>query len=237
MWELLAEDGHRGADALEDRHGEGGTNSQAIDEIMEAVAQGDHPGQCADVRVADTFQPVAGALGSLQVLQESPPVKGWTTDLQGRPESSRPLPLKGPCLPSSGWPTDLDREGAHDDLLVHHRALPVQLATAALRNHVVQIPVLQLLRHPLLLVLLGRERLRGIMTVSVMMLEGPQGGVGSVQRSPKPPTQQELQTPGRPHSHHPRKHKQAIGQKPRARCWRKLNRRACGAAMGRTSED
>ena len=72
MWELLAEDGHRGADALEDRHSEGGTNGQAVNEVVEAVAQGDHPGQRADVRVADTLQPVAGALGSLQILQESP---------------------------------------------------------------------------------------------------------------------------------------------------------------------
>lgn len=72
MWELLTEDGHRGADALENRHSEGGTDSQAVDEIVEAIAQGDHPCQSADIRVADTFQPVTGALGSLQVLQESP---------------------------------------------------------------------------------------------------------------------------------------------------------------------
>lgn len=69
MWELLAQDGYRGTDALENRHGEGGTNSQAIDEIVEAVTQGDHPGQSANIRVADTFQPVTGTLGSLQVLQ------------------------------------------------------------------------------------------------------------------------------------------------------------------------
>lgn len=58
---------------MENRHGEGGTDSQAIDEIVEAVTQGDHPGQSADMRVADAFQPVTGTLGSLQVLQESSP--------------------------------------------------------------------------------------------------------------------------------------------------------------------
>lgn len=62
MRELLAEDGHRGADALENRHSEGGTDGQAIDEIVQAITQGDHPGQGADVRVAHTFQPVAGTL-------------------------------------------------------------------------------------------------------------------------------------------------------------------------------
>lgn len=38
MWELLTEDGHWSADALEHRHGEGGTNGQAIDEVVEAIA-------------------------------------------------------------------------------------------------------------------------------------------------------------------------------------------------------
>lgn len=72
MRELLAQDGHRRANAFENRHGEGGADGQAVDEVVEAVAQRDHPGQGADVRVADAFQPVAGALGSLQVLQEIP---------------------------------------------------------------------------------------------------------------------------------------------------------------------
>jgi hypothetical protein len=43
------------------------------------------------------------------------------------------------------------------------------------RNHVVQVSILQLLRHTLLLVLLGRKRLRGKMIVSMMMLERQQG--------------------------------------------------------------
>lgn len=80
MWELLTENGHRGADALENRHSEGGSDGQAVDEIVEAIAQGYHPGQSANIRVADAFQPVAGTLGSLQVLQESqspqPPGQG-----------------------------------------------------------------------------------------------------------------------------------------------------------------
>lgn len=80
---------------------------------------------------------------------------------------------------SRAGPTDLDRERAHDDLLFRHGGLPIQPTAAVLRNHVVQIPVLQLLCHPLLLVLLGGECLRGIMAMSVMPLEGPQGGVSA----------------------------------------------------------
>lgn len=87
-------------------------------------------------------------------------------------ESSRPLLLKRPH-----WPTDLDRERAHDDLVVHHGVLAIQLVAAVLRNHVVQVPILQLLGHPLLLVLLGRKRFRIIVAVSMMVLEGPQGVV------------------------------------------------------------
>lgn len=73
MGELLAENGHGGADPLEDRHGEGGTNGQAVDEVVEPVTQGDHPGQRANVRVSHPLQPVARTLGSLQVLQGSTP--------------------------------------------------------------------------------------------------------------------------------------------------------------------
>lgn len=85
MWELLTKNGHWGADALENRHSEGGSNGQAVDEIVEAIAQGDHPGQSANIRVANAFQPVTGTLGSLQVLQEIqapwPPGQGRTVDL------------------------------------------------------------------------------------------------------------------------------------------------------------
>lgn len=59
--ELLAQDGHRGADALEHRGGEGGADGQAVDEVVQAVAQRDHPGQRADVRVGRPLQPIAAA--------------------------------------------------------------------------------------------------------------------------------------------------------------------------------
>lgn len=61
MWELLTKNGHGGADALEDRGSEGGTDSQAVNEVVQAVAQRDHPGQRADVRVGRSLQPVAAA--------------------------------------------------------------------------------------------------------------------------------------------------------------------------------
>lgn len=66
MRELLAQDGHRGADALEHRGREGGADGQAVDEVVQAVAQRDHPGQRADVRVGRALQPVAAtaALGA-----------------------------------------------------------------------------------------------------------------------------------------------------------------------------
>lgn len=49
--ELLAQDGHRSADALEHRGGEGGADGQAVDKVVQAVTQCDHPSQRADVRV------------------------------------------------------------------------------------------------------------------------------------------------------------------------------------------
>lgn len=58
MGELLAQDGHRGANALKDRGCEGGTDGQAVDKVVEAIAQCDHPGQRADVRVGSSFEPV-----------------------------------------------------------------------------------------------------------------------------------------------------------------------------------
>lgn len=59
--ELLTQDGHGGADALEDGGGEGGADGQPVDEVVQPVAQRDHPGQSADVRVGGSFQPIAGA--------------------------------------------------------------------------------------------------------------------------------------------------------------------------------
>ena len=127
---------------------------------------------------------MAGALGSLQVLPGSPTPRSPGQRVDDRPSGQarvikavtvEPLPTSQSPLasPSGGQSTDLDGQGAHDDLLIHHRGLPVQLPAAVLRNHMIQIPILQLLCHPLFLVLLGGERLRGIMAVSVMMLEAP----------------------------------------------------------------
>ena len=78
VWKFLTKNGHRCADALENRHGEGGTNSQAIDEIVETVAQGDHPSQGTNIRVSDPLEPVASTLRCLQVLRES--TSQWTRD-------------------------------------------------------------------------------------------------------------------------------------------------------------
>lgn len=61
MRELLTQDGHRGADALEHGGGEGGADGQAVDKVVQAVAQRDHPGQRADVGVGRPLQPVAAA--------------------------------------------------------------------------------------------------------------------------------------------------------------------------------
>lgn len=57
---LLTQDGHGGADALEDGGSEGGADGQTVDEVVQAVAQRDHPGQSPDVRVGRSFQPIAG---------------------------------------------------------------------------------------------------------------------------------------------------------------------------------
>ena len=64
MGKLLTQNGHRGADALEDGGGEGGADGQAVDEVVQAVAQRDHPGQRADVRVGRSLQPIAAAAAS-----------------------------------------------------------------------------------------------------------------------------------------------------------------------------
>lgn len=85
---FLTENGHRCANALEDRHSEGGTDSQAIDEIVETIAQGDHPGQGTNIRISNPFEPVASTLGCLQVLQER--TSQWNLDYRvtsGKPDS------------------------------------------------------------------------------------------------------------------------------------------------------
>lgn len=61
MGELLTQDGHGGADTLEHGGGERGADGQAVNEVVQAVAQCDHPRQRADVRVRGALQPVAAA--------------------------------------------------------------------------------------------------------------------------------------------------------------------------------
>ena len=43
MRELLAEDGHADGDAGDDGLGEGGADREAVDEVVHAVAEDDHP--------------------------------------------------------------------------------------------------------------------------------------------------------------------------------------------------
>ena len=50
MGKLLANDGHGDADAGEDGFGEGGADGQPVDEVVESVAEDDHPGDGGDVR-------------------------------------------------------------------------------------------------------------------------------------------------------------------------------------------
>lgn len=59
MGELLTQDGHGGADALEDGGGKGGANGQAVNKVVQAITQRDHPGQRANVRVGRPLQPIA----------------------------------------------------------------------------------------------------------------------------------------------------------------------------------
>lgn len=59
MRKLFAEDCHGGANALEYRCCERGTNGQTINEVVQAITQGDHPGQRANVGVGSPFQPIA----------------------------------------------------------------------------------------------------------------------------------------------------------------------------------
>lgn len=107
MRELLTQDGHRGADALEDGGGEGGADGQAVDEVVQAVAERDHPGQRADVRVGRPLQPVAAAAAAprpcravwaLGVLQEQSQVNHEREQLDNNTCSSPP-----PSVPSYLW--------------------------------------------------------------------------------------------------------------------------------------
>lgn len=62
MRELLTQDGYRGADALENRGSKGSPNGQAINEVVQAIAQRDHPGQSANIGVGCPFYPVAAPI-------------------------------------------------------------------------------------------------------------------------------------------------------------------------------
>lgn len=55
MRELFTQDGDGGADALEHRDGEGGTDGQTVNEVVESITQCDHPSQSPDVRVRATL--------------------------------------------------------------------------------------------------------------------------------------------------------------------------------------
>lgn len=59
MGKLLAHNGDRSAEPRHYRHGEGGADSEAIDEVMESVAQGYHPRHRLDAGHGRATQPVA----------------------------------------------------------------------------------------------------------------------------------------------------------------------------------
>lgn len=81
--ELLTQDGYRGADALKNRGSEGGTDGQAIDEVVQAIAQRDHPGQSANVGVGCPFNPVAAAGPGARSLRAV-----WSLGVLAKPEST-----------------------------------------------------------------------------------------------------------------------------------------------------
>lgn len=82
MRELLTQDGYGGADALKNGGSKGSTNGQAIDEVVQAIAQCDHPGQRAYIAVGRPFYPVAATgpgAGSLCTI--------WPLGVLVKPES------------------------------------------------------------------------------------------------------------------------------------------------------
>lgn len=50
MGKFFADDGDGDADAGQDGLGEGGADGQTVDEVVESVAEDDHPGDGGDVR-------------------------------------------------------------------------------------------------------------------------------------------------------------------------------------------
>lgn len=57
MRELLTHDGDGGAEAGEDGDGEGGSDGQAVDEVVKSVAERDHPCQRLHARQPRTETP------------------------------------------------------------------------------------------------------------------------------------------------------------------------------------
>lgn len=57
---LLTHDGDRGAEPRNYGHGEGGADGEAINEVVERVAQGHHPRHRLDAGHGGATQPVAG---------------------------------------------------------------------------------------------------------------------------------------------------------------------------------
>lgn len=82
MRELLTQDGYGGADALKNGGSEGSTDGQAIDEVVQAIAQCDHPGQRAYITVGCPFYPVAATGPGARS-----PCTIWSLGVLARPES------------------------------------------------------------------------------------------------------------------------------------------------------
>lgn len=82
MRELLTQDGYRGADALKNRGSKGSPDGQAIDEVVQAIAQCDHPGQRANISVGCPFYPVAATSRGAGLL-----CTVWSLRVLAKPES------------------------------------------------------------------------------------------------------------------------------------------------------
>lgn len=87
MGELLTQDGHGGADALEDGGSEWSADGQAVDEVVQAVTQRDHPGQRTDVRVGRPLQPIAPAAAG----GAGPAPAVWALGVLARAERGAPI--------------------------------------------------------------------------------------------------------------------------------------------------
>lgn len=68
MWELLAYDGGGRAETRQYGHCKWGADSQAIDEVVQRVAQSDHPRHGLDAADATPTQPMAHHLRVISIL-------------------------------------------------------------------------------------------------------------------------------------------------------------------------